>query len=104
MEGAGGSYVTADNVEDGDEYLIKKVSLAKKGDTGFKSDYINCDVEDDKGEESIVRLGVKNVRRVANKLGTKVKDWVGNYLVVLTTEFYSGLKATGIIWSARKAK
>lgn len=98
IEGAGVSYITADDVEDGDRFKIKNVVLDEKS---FEKPYINVTV-DKEGEDAIARLGVKNVTRIAEKLSTDEKAWIGKYLIVLTTEYYKGLKKTGILWTGAK--
>ena len=100
LEEAEGMFVTADNVEEGDEFEILDVTLDRKT---FETPYINCLVKDATGEEATVRLGVQNLRRITEKLGTDEREWVGCKLVVLGTQFYKGLKQTGILWTGKKA-
>lgn len=104
MEDAGGSFITAGkegtDVEEGQEYQIKAVTLDEES---FDKPYINVAV-DDRGDDAVIRLGSKNLTRVIKKLGSNEKDWIGNFLRVLDTEYYDGLGKYGILWTARKAK
>ena len=100
LEEAEGMFVTADNVEEDDEFEILDVTLDK---STFEKPYINCQVKDKNGDEATVRLGVQNLRRITEKLGTDEKEWIGHKLVVLGTQFYKGVNQTGILWKGKKA-
>lgn len=96
LENAGGPWIRAERVKVGDTVTIERVDL---DDESFDRPYIVLDgVYDPTGEAVKVRLGVKNVRRIAKSLGTDERRWVGQKIEVIDIEEYKGLGQKGILW------
>jgi len=99
LKSAGGSWLKADSVSTGYRVLIEDVWL---DDQSFDRPYICVSGVGPSGEAVKARLGVQNVERVAEVLGTKREGWIGNYLEVIGTQSYPGVGAKGILWRGVK--
>lgn len=99
LKNAGGNWLKAETVHDGYKVKIQNVWL---DDETFERPYICISGINAQGEDVQVRLGVKNVQRISDVLGTKQEDWVNNYLEVIGTESYPGLGKRGVLWRGVK--
>lgn len=101
LKNAGGNWLKAETVHDGYKLKIQNVWL---DDDTFDKPYICASGINAEGEAVSVRLGVQNVQRIADVLGKKNDEWIGNYLEVIGTQNYPGVSARGILWRGVKAK
>jgi len=99
LKSAGGNWLKAEAVHDG--YRVK-VGQVWKDDETFDKPYICVGGINAQGEDVRVRLGVQNVQRIAEVLGTNAKEWEGQYLEVIGTQAYPGMSAKGILWRGAK--
>jgi len=96
LESAGGPWIRADRVSIGDKVSIEDVTLDEET---FDRPYIVVSgIFDRTGEPVKVRLGVKNVKRIAKTLGTDERKWIGCKIEVIDIEEYPGLGQKGILW------
>lgn len=99
LKTAGGNWLKADNIHDGYRVKIKQVWL---DDDTFDKSYICVGGINAQGEEVRARLGVQNVQRISETLGTNAKEWEGQYLEVIGTQNYPGVGGRGILWRGVK--
>jgi len=100
IERSGSTFLNTDNSKTGDLVEIMKVSLDS---TTFDKPYIVVDgVLQRTNEACCVRLGVQNLKRIAEDLGVNENDWTGNCLRVLAFQEYAGLGKKGILWGGKK--
>lgn len=100
LKNAGGKFLKADNVTDGDTLSIDK--LHEDSETWDSAYIIVEGIFSQSGEERTARLGVQNVERVIAVLGTDETKWIGNNLEVISTAIYKGLGQKGILWRGQK--
>lgn len=100
LKNAGGKFLKAVDVHDGDTLTIEK--LYEDSET-FDNAYIVIEgTFSPSKEERAARLGVQNVERVIAILGNDETKWIGNNLEVIGTAVYKGLGQTGILWRGQK--
>ncbi len=100
LKKAGGKFLKADNVKEGDRLTIDK--LWEDSET-WDTLYILIEgTFSQTGEPRIARLAVQNVERVVEVLGNDETRWIGNNIRVLGTAIYPGLGSKGILWTGEK--
>jgi hypothetical protein len=99
LKSAGGNWLKAENIQDGYKVKIQQVWL---DDETFDKPYICIGGINAQKEEVRVRLGVQNVQRISEVLGTNAKEWENQYLEVVGTQAYPGLSSKGILWRGVK--
>jgi len=99
LKNAGGLWLKAETVHDGYRMKVEQVWL---DDDTFDKPYICAAGVNAQGDAVRVRLGVQNVQRISDVLGTDAKDWEGQYLEVIGTQSYPGMSAKGILWRGAK--
>jgi len=93
---AGGPWIRADNCKVGDK--LKIISKPTIDEQTFDRPYLICDVVLERtGEQFKLRLGPKNVARIAEVLSTDENKWVGAELEVISIENYPGLGKKGLL-------
>jgi len=93
---AKGPWLRADNCKVGDK--LKIISEPTIDEQTFGRPYLICDVVLERtGEQFKLRMGPKNVTRIAETLGKDEKDWVGAELEVISIEDYSNLGRKGLL-------
>jgi len=101
LEKAQSMWLRADHVQVGDRVLILDEPIIDE--KTFDKPYLVCRVRLLRtGEEYALRLGVRNVRRIAEELG--YEGWKGRMLEVISIEHYPGLGYKGILWRGVKVK
>ena len=100
LEKAGGNWLRADHVKVGDK--LKILTEPVVDDKTFDRPYLVLEALLERtGEQFRVRLGPKNVNRIAETLGKK--SWKDQYLEVISIESYPGLGRKGILFRGVKA-
>lgn len=95
LEKAGGAWIRADNVQTGDKLKVLTEPLVD--DKTFDRPYLVFDaVLMRTGEQHKVRLGTKNVTRIAETLGKTA--WKNKQIEVMSIENYPGLGRKGILF------
>ena len=100
LKSAGGNWLNAENVHDGYKLKIQEVWL---DDDTFERPYICVSGVNNQGEAVKARLGVQNVQRIVDVLGTQQTSWVDNFLECIGTQNYPGLGKRGVLWRGIKA-
>ena len=102
IEKGGGNFLTTKNCAVGATVTVVKVAL---DDETFDKAYIVCNgIYDPSGEEANVRLGIQNLKRIAETLGEDESKWVGKKLECLGYQDYPGLGQKGLLWRGMTAK
>ena len=101
LKNAGGNWLKAETVHDGYKLKVQNVWL---DDETFDKSYICVAGINQEGESVQARLGVQNVQRVADVLGSTIEEWTGNYLEVIGLQSYPNFANKGILWRGVKAK
>ncbi len=97
LETAGGPWIRADNCVVGDR--LKITSTPTIDEKTFDRPYLICDVVLQRtGEQFKLRLGPRNVARIAETLGTDEKNWLNAELEVISIETYPGLGRKGLLF------
>ena len=92
------NWAKATNVAVGATITIKSTYL---DDTTFDKPYIVVvGIYDPTGEEIQVRLGIQNIKRIAEILGRNEQAWIHKKLNVLGYQDYPGLGNRGVLWGA----
>ncbi len=100
LKKAGGKFVKADDVKDGDRLTIDKIW---EDSETWDTLYILIEgVFSQTGEIRVARLAIQNVERVVEVLGKDETKWIGNNLRVLGTAIYPGLGSKGVLWTGEK--
>lgn len=100
IERSGTAFLNPENTKLNDIVEIQQVSLDS---TTFEKSYIVIKgLLSRTNEECNVRLGVQNVKRIADDLGNNETEWIGHGLRVLAYQEYTGLGKNGIIWGGKK--
>lgn len=96
LESAGGSWLKAVHVKVGD--ILKITTVPTIDAETFDKPYIICDVLLVRTNTPYrLRLGTKNVARIAETLGKDENEWVNKSLEVISIEDYAGLGQQGIL-------
>lgn len=97
LKQAGGNWLRAEHVQIGDKLEILDEGFID--DKTFDRPYLIFKVRLLRtGEEYQLRLGPKNVRRIADSFGsTNTAEWKGKKLEVISIEEYRGLGQRGIL-------
>jgi len=96
IEKGGGNFLTTKNCKVDATVTIKAVSLDEE--TFDKSYVVVNGIYDPSGEECNVRLGVQNLKRIAENLGDDETTWVNKKLECIGTQDYPGLGQKGLLW------
>ncbi|MBW2672035.1 MAG: hypothetical protein JRD89_01300 [Deltaproteobacteria bacterium] len=100
LEKGAGNFLTAKNTRVGATVTIQSVRL---DDETFDKSYIVVTGEyDETGEECNVRLGVQNLKRIAEVLGDDEATWPGQKLKIIGYQDYPGLGQRGILWTGER--
>lgn len=96
LKQASGNWVKADNCTAGDRLKITTEPMID--DETFDRPYLVCGVTLTRTSEDYkLRMGSKNVTRIAETLGKDEKTWPGRFLEVVSIESYPGLSAKGLL-------
>jgi len=92
-----GDWLTADDVSEGDKLTILDEGFMD--DETFDKEYFVVSMRLDRnGMEKQVRLGSRNVERIAEKFGDQTSGWVNREVEVAAIEKYKSLGQKGIIF------
>jgi len=91
-----GPWLTAENVREGQLIEILRVKVDRES---YDNPRLVISGRDEHGNEVMVSMGKTNAINVAEKLGKRTSDWVGNYLKCSGTRFYPNFGRRGILWS-----
>lgn len=104
LKTAGGNWLSADDVVVGDQ--LEFLGSGAVDEETFDRAYLVMPVKLLRtGEKYNVRLGPRNVSRIAETLGKDTENWVGDYAEVISIEQYKGLGTKGfLLRGAKKAE
>jgi len=92
-----GSWLKAVHVKNGD--MLTVLDEGFLDNETFEKPYLCLTATLERtGETYKIRMGVKNVARIAETLGVDTSVWVGQALEVVGTEQYAGLGQKGILF------
>lgn len=98
IEKGGGNFLTTKTCAIGATVTIKTVALDEET---FDKAYVVCNgIYDPTGEECNVRLGVQNIKRIAEVLGDDESKWPEKKIQCITHQDYPGLGTKGLLWAA----
>lgn len=99
---ASSTFLTADLAKEGDVIEITGMGYIDSGK--FDKESIILPIKYAENEYSL-RIGPKNAKRLAKSFGTtKLSEWVGRKMEVVSIEDYAGLKAKGMILKGIKER
>ena len=104
LDSQSGNWLSPSQTTEGDTVEVKAVALDTstiddKERTSLVVTGIHRPVENPgQSQEVKVRLGVKNVARIAKALGEDEKRWIGNYIEAMSIEMYQSFGKAGVLW------